>query len=292
MKELKEFAAELQIDFGVSPMDPISMNEMIDLRPAFIKIGSGDTNNFPMLETAAESNLPLIVSTGMQKQSTIRRVIELLQERSVDFSLLHCISSYPTQDQDINLNQMRYLMEEFPNVRIGYSGHELGFNPSLAAVMLGARIVERHFTLDKTMKGSDHKCSLEPEELKKFVELVRRREKLPIFKGSEIRKFFNGVDFFPDIEDVNFGSFIQDILGSPRSELIYACEQLCQDKLGKSIVFASDLQSGTVLKMEDLAIKVSGEKGIAPEDFKEVVGCKLRINVEMDQAVQREFITK
>lgn len=280
MRELKTFADDLGIDFGVSPMDPVSMEEMIELRPSFIKIGSGDANNFPLIKTASESGLPVILSTGMQKQSTIQQAVGVLNDKNS--VILHCISSYPTIVKNINLKQMIYLQEN--HVNVGYSGHELGFSPSLVAVMLGAKVVERHFTMDKQMKGSDHKCSLDPDDLKEFVRLVRKREEL---KNScdvnGIRKIVQGVDFFPEITDEEFPKFIGEIMGEERGGEMYPCEEVCHEKLGKAVVYKSDRKSGEVIGECDVCIKVA--KGLLPEELQSIVGKTLVCNVEKDQGV-------
>lgn len=280
MRQLREYAEELGVDFGVSPMDPISMLEMVELRPNFIKIGSGDTNHLPLIQMAIESGLPLIVSTGMQKRSTIEKVHSLLKGSPSSFALLHCISSYPTADRDINLNQMKEMQRRYPDTFVGYSGHELGFNPSLVAVFQGAKVIERHFTLDKSMKGSDHKCSLDPGELMEFVKRVRQWEKLPEMARVTIER-----SFFPEMDANRYNSFISDIMGSPRDESIYPCEKPCQDKLGKSLVYRNSLPAGTILTLTDLSVKVSEEKGLEPEGIEEVVGRILILDVARDQAV-------
>lgn len=287
MRSLKEYSELIGLDFGVSPMDPLSIKEMIEMKPDFIKIGSGDTNNFPMLRTVADCGLPVIISTGMQKQSTIERAVEIIQQKTDNFAVLHCISSYPTEVQDINLKQMLRLKKQYPVV--GYSGHELGFFPSLAAVYLGARIIERHFTLDKGMKGSDHKCSLDPVDMKGFVSIVRKWEEFT--EGKDIiQKFHHGIDFFPSIPESSFHEYIDLVSGSPRGEAIYPCEQPCFDKLGKTVVFKRALRSGVILREDDLCIKVAEEKGVSAEDHGGIISRKLQLDVVKDQVVQEGYL--
>lgn len=269
-------------------MDPVSMEEMIQLRPTFIKIGSGDTNNFPMLRTAASSRIPVIVSTGMQRRSTIQRTIEMVRECTQNFAVLHCISSYPTETRDVNMSQMIRLMEHTHVV--GYSGHEQGFSASMLAVMLGARIIERHFTLDYELKGSDHKCSLNSCDMKKFVSLVRSWEGLP--KPVPISNNIAGRDFFPHLSVEDFTTFTDAAMGSPRHEDIYPCEQPCQTKLGKAVVYRRSLEPGAVLSGLDISIKVSDEKGILPERYDSVLGQEIHCVVDKDQAVQLHHFTR
>lgn len=292
MKQLRECAQLAQIDFGVSPMDPVSMREMIDLGPSFIKIGSGDTDNFSLVEMAAKSELPIILSTGMQTNRTINRAVELLKKWSRNYAVLHCISSYPTAESDINLNQMLCIMQNNPNAVVGYSGHEVGFLPSLAAVALGARIIERHFTLDKTLKGSDHKCSLDSSELSRFVALVRASERVATLESHcpkiQITKWFQELELSSDCNEKH----MDNLMGTPRSDSIYPCEESCKNKLGKSIVYRNALKSGACLQSTDLCIKVSNEKGISPNEIDCTLGQVLGINVDKDQVLRYDHFQK
>ncbi|GAB0100696.1 Sialic acid synthase [Sergentomyia squamirostris] len=171
-RELKTFTEDCGLIFSASAMDPVALDELISLEVDFIKIGSGDANNFPLLEKGKLSGRPLIISTGMQDQGTIERINELIGEEP--FGLLHCVSCYPTSPEDANLQLIPEFRKNFRQATVGYSGHELETEIiSLAAVAMGAKILERHFTLGKSLKGSDHKCSLEPQEMKKLVKNIR-----------------------------------------------------------------------------------------------------------------------
>lgn len=288
LNELKEHADELSIAFGVSPMDPGSMQEMINLRPTFLKIGSGDANNFQLIVTAAASGLPVILSTGMQSHSTIEAAVELIAKTTKKFAVLHCISAYPTAAEDTNLRQMLKMIKTWPHATVGYSGHELGFNASMLAVLCGARVVERHFTLDKTMKGSDHKCSLDPSEMQSFVRLVRQWQAMQENDDDvtvDIQKCYKGVDFFPFVKTSEFANFVDAAMGCSRSEVMYPCERTCYDKLGKSLVFSGALKRGRILEADDFSIKVANEKGVHPENLKNIVGKELKEDVSKDDVV-------
>lgn len=296
MIQLKSYADELNISFGISPMDPISMQEVIEMQPAFIKIGSGDANNFhpEFLEAAAKSGLPIILSTGMQTQSTIESAVGILSKHTRNFAILHCISSYPTKVQDVNLSQMMYLTNRF-SYPIGYSGHEVGYLPSLVATFFNAKIVERHFTFDKTLKGSDHKCSLDLTDLKEFVGHVRRKEAPPSqMRESEV---WNMERIISKLKEI-FGEkterrFIDDMMGVPRNvDSIYLCEQPCHSKLGKSVVYENHMESDMTIEIKHLSVKVclkdDGQKGIFPEEIYSICGGVLRVPVEKDQIVKLE----
>ncbi|XP_067615657.1 sialic acid synthase-like [Eurosta solidaginis] len=236
----------------------------------FIKIGSGDANNVLLLRKAAKMNIPLVISTGMQTTETIENIVNIMQANNkTDYALLHCISSYPTEAEDCSLPVITNLKTRHPNVVIGYSGHEKGIEISKAAVLLGARIIERHFTLNCNQKGSDHKCSLEPHAFEQLVKDIRRLEKLGIFSKEQIINKLNSTEVEVALKDLQFRKILQ-------------CEIACKRKLGKSIVAAKHLKAGDELKLGDLCIKVSEPIGISPEYFDTVLGKKLAFNVEED----------
>ncbi|GLH09797.1 uncharacterized protein GBIM_14849 [Gryllus bimaculatus] len=140
-KELQSYARNIGIIFSASAMDCVSVDVLHDMDVPFLKIGSGDTNNFPLLEYAATKNRPMVISTGMQDLETVRAVYTLMKQMNAKFSLLHCVSSYPVPVEQINLEVINLYKSEFPDIQIGYSGHELGTMVSVAAVAMGARPV-------------------------------------------------------------------------------------------------------------------------------------------------------
>ncbi|XP_024219646.1 sialic acid synthase isoform X2 [Halyomorpha halys] len=173
--ELQKYATELGIHFSASAMDEISLIFLKKLNTPFIKIGSGDATNILLLEKAAKTGKPLIVSTGMCSMEDVDLIYKTIYRQHKNFALLHCVSSYPTKPCDANLGNIARFQSKYP-VCIGYSGHEMGYNLTLAAVALGAKIVERHITPDKTWKGNDHSCSLNIVEFKSMVSAIREIE--------------------------------------------------------------------------------------------------------------------
>lgn len=140
-KSLQKFAHEQNIDFTASAMDPQSLRDLIDLNVPVIKIGSGDANNIPMLCEAAKSPKPLIISTGMQNQSMVDRIVEIMNDNGkANYCLMHCVSAYPTAPENIQLRLVCEYRKRFPHICIGYSGHEQGTTISTAAVALGAKV--------------------------------------------------------------------------------------------------------------------------------------------------------
>lgn len=141
-RQLQAYANELSIIFTASAMDIQSLQNLYDLNVPVIKIGSGDTNNFQLLTKAAQNATPLIISTGMQHQSTVERIVKLMGDHNkTNFCLLHCVSAYPTPAEDASLRMLDLYRKRFPNTCLGYSGHEEGIGISAAAVLLGAKVL-------------------------------------------------------------------------------------------------------------------------------------------------------
>ncbi|EDV91472.1 sialic acid synthase [Drosophila grimshawi] len=282
---LQDYSREIGIDFTASAMDERSLEFLADLRVPFIKIGSGDANNFPLLTKAASLQIPLVISTGMQTMSTVDKIVEIMSEsRNEMYALMHCISAYPTPPTDCNLGLISVLMRRFPNVTIGYSGHELGVSITKAAVLMGARIVERHFTLDKNQKGSDHRCSLEPAEMCSLVRGIDqfRHNKYLLnanYTVEEIIKMLGG------------GDELRAALSEVENKDILECELPCRFKLGKSIVAARDLDKGHKIQVSDLTIKVSEPSGISAETYFDIIGMQLTRSVNQDEPIIENVLT-
>lgn len=140
-KELQDYANTLDIIFTASAMDTQSLNDLFSLNVPIIKIGSGDANNIALIVEAASKRTPLIISTGMQSEAMVRRIVSIMKENSkTNYSMLHCVSSYPTQPEYVNLRMLDLYAEWFPDICLGYSGHEQGILISVAAVLLGAKV--------------------------------------------------------------------------------------------------------------------------------------------------------
>lgn len=248
----------------------------------FIKIGSGDTNNIPYMRSIANSRVSLIVSTGMQSEETVVKVFEAFEYAGTDVALLHCVSSYPTAIDDTQLLHIPRYQKMFPTIPIGYSGHETGLECTCLAVLLGAKVLERHFTLDKNQKGSDHCVSLDPRELAALVQKVRLIEKnvrLPIMP-DDLLDVVTELNLFEAPE-----GFIARACRPVSRKSILPCELMCKQKLGKTLVFARDLQKGHHLSELDIVVKVSEPNGIPAEYYDDVVGKELNRDVCYDDPV-------
>lgn len=142
-KILQGYASEQDIIFTASAMDIQSLRDLRNLNVPVIKIGSGDANNIPLLTEAANYSTPLIISLGMQSEETVQRIVEIMQATGKEnYCLLHCVSSYPTEPKDVHLRMLDYYRKQFPGICVGYSGHEQGIEISVAAVLLGAKVVQ------------------------------------------------------------------------------------------------------------------------------------------------------
>nr|ADJ80992.1 SAS-B [Lycodichthys dearborni] len=255
-RELQKYAAEVGIFFTASGMDEMAVEFLHGLNVPFFKVASLDANNFSYMEKTAKKGRPMVVSSGMQSMETMRRVYKIVKEHNPNFTILQCTSSYPVDPKNVNLKVISEYQKEFPDIPIGYSGHETGISISIAAAVMGAKVIERHVTLDKTWKGNDHSASLEPGELKELVRCIREVE---MAQGSCIKQML-------------------------------PCEKACHAKLGKSVVAKVKIPKGTVLTQDMLAVKAAEPMGIAAEDLCKMVGKTVTEDVEEDDSVMPEMV--
>jgi sialic acid synthase SpsE len=241
--------------FFASAWDEPSLIQVLDLDVELLKICSADLVNVPLIRKYAAAGIPVILSTGMSSLEDIDVALAEIRAYHDDVVLLHCNSTYPCPEEQIGLPVMDGLRERY-GLPVGYSGHEQGIGPSVAAVALGACVVERHFTLDKTLKGTDHQASLEPAELASMVLMIREVEKAMRVKGKKV---------FPE-------------------------EQAAAKKLRKCIVFSRDLPAGHVLAEADLTTR-SPRVGVSPVHWDEVVGATLNRPVTHEEPVQWDMLS-
>ena len=174
-RELRAYCAARAITFMCTPWDRASVDLLETMDLAGYKIGSPDMTNFPLIEYVVATGKPLLMSTGMSTEEEIRRTLAFLDDKNAEYALFHCVSTYPAMPEEINLRFMQTL-REWSGRPVGYSGHDTGIAISLAAVAMGARLLERHLTLDRTMRGPDHKASLEPKQFAEQVHALREVE--------------------------------------------------------------------------------------------------------------------
>ena len=237
--ELMDYCKERNIRFWSTAFDMESIDFLHSLNMGLWKIPSGEITNYPYLKKIASFHEEVILSTGMCELSDIEAALNVLIDEGVkkeQITVLHCNTEYPTPYQDVNLKAMLEIGEKF-GVKIGYSDHTQGIEVPIATVALGASVIEKHFTLDKTMEGPDHKASLEPVELKAMVSAIRHIE-------------------------LALGSGHKTISESERKNIEIA---------RKSIVAACHIKEGEVLTEKNLTVKRPGN-GINPMRWNEVVG--------------------
>ena len=248
---LKEYCDRKGICFLSTPFDFESIEFLNSIEMPFWKIPSGEVTNYPYLVALAKTGKPVVMSTGMCEMQEIEDAIAVLRENGAsDIKLLHCNTEYPTPYEDVNLRAMKTLRDAF-GVEVGYSDHTKGIEVPIAAVAMGAAVIEKHFTLDRNMEGPDHKASLEPQELKQMVDSIRHIE-------------------------AALGS--GDKRPSPSEKKNMAVAR-------KSIVAAARIKAGDILTEENITVKRPGN-GICPMRWKEVLGTRAVRDFEEDELIE------
>lgn len=236
-----DHARESDIDVLCTPWDSPSVQALVDYGVPGFKIASADLTNHGLLRDAMSRGVPLIMSTGMSREDEIRESVELLRAGGAAFALLQAQSTYPAPFKDINLAYMDRLAE-IGQCIVGYSGHERGFHVPIAAVARGARIIEKHFTVDREMEGNDHKVSLLPDEFAQMVQRIRE---------------------------------VEESIGGKTARTVSTGEMMNRINLAKSIVAARPIACGQVLTEGDLDVKSPG-RGLQPNSLPQLLGRKAR----------------
>lgn len=254
-RELKKYADEKNILFTASGWDEESVDFLDSLDVPFFKMASADLTNFPLLVHTAKKGRPMIVSTGMADYNTVKKAYNLIKQYNDKIVIMQCTSSYPAPLEELDLNVLYTYAKDFPNAVIGYSGHENGISIPLAAVVMGAQVIEKHFTLDRTMKGGDHAASLEMDGLRRMIRDIRNFEKA---KGSYIKQ-------------------------------IKPSETLCIKKLQKSIVSKTYIPKDTIITRDMLDVKGPGT-GISPIEMDEICGMKTNCDIQEDVLLDENWL--
>ena len=250
--DIKKYCDERGIAFMSTPFDIESLRFLNTLDMPYLKIPSGEITNLPLLIEAAKLGIPVILSTGMSNMDEIAFARKMLLDYGApEVSLLHCNTTYPTLFKDANLRAMFDIKAHFPDARVGYSDHTLGICCPVAAVAMGAEIIEKHFTLSRDMEGPDQSASLEPDELKEMVESIRNIE---VALGDGIKK-------------------------PSQAELVN------KDVARKSIIAARDIKAGETFTYENLTVKRPGS-GISPIKWFDVIGQKAKRDFAYDELIE------
>ena len=177
--EIYKYAKTKNLDFVETLCATSCLSILNYFTPDKLKVASRDLTNLPLLEALAETKIPIIISTGMAGKKELDQAIRVISKHHNDLSILHCVSQYPTEPKNVNLNTIPYLIENYPNYTIGYSDHTIGMLSPILAVALGAKVIEKHFTLNNNFSDfRDHKISLNPDDMKKMIFQIRRATNL------------------------------------------------------------------------------------------------------------------
>ena len=256
MQELKDYCDKVDIEFMSTPFDVESaefLNDMMDI----FKISSSDITNKPFIEYICSFGKPIILSTGASDLKEVQDAVNWIKFFNVPLALLHCVLNYPTPDKNANLGMIKGLKEAFPEHIIGYSDHTLPKDMKVCemATMLGAVIIEKHFTHDKSLPGNDHYHAMDKEDLKKF--------------NSNLETAF-------------------EILGSFKIEAL-ADEEKSRLNARRSLVAAKDILKGKIIEKQDLTFKRPAH-GISPKDIDDVVGKEAKVDIKEDDIIRKEMI--
>ena len=253
-QELIDYCAQKCVQFPSTGFDIESLEFLAQLGITIAKVPSGEITNLPYLRKVATLFPEVILSTGMATITEIKDAVKVLTDNGVSkdkITILHCNTEYPTPMEDVNLKAMLHIQREL-GVSVGYSDHTLGIEVPIAAVALGATVIEKHFTLDKTLPGPDHKASLEPEELKAMVMAIR------------------------NIEKAIGGSGLKEVSKSEAKNKPIA---------RKSIVATKTIKKGDLFSVENLTVKRPGT-GISPMQWDEVIGKTAKKDFEEDDLIE------
>lgn len=247
---LKKYCSDKNIMFISTPFHKEAVDLLEDIDVPLYKIGSGDLTNIPLLRYVARKNKPIILSTGMGNLGEIEIAIKSIRnEGNNNITLLHCTSNYPTLYKNVHLNSMITIRNAF-NLPVGYSDHTIGIEVPIAAVAMGAMVIEKHFTLDNSMEGPDHRASLEPEELKKMVKAIRNIE-------------------------VALGSYEKKCRDEEKNTKIVA---------RKSIVASKEIRKGEIITEDSITCK-RPETGLKPIYIDEIIGRKVTEDILLDEQI-------
>jgi N,N'-diacetyllegionaminate synthase len=250
-KKLKNFCDDNGIIFATAPFETECLSFLAELDLPFIKIPSGEITNLPYLMEIGKMKKPVILSTGMSELHEIGEAVKILQTHGAgEITLLHCNTQYPTPYADVNLRAMVTLHKEF-NLSVGYSDHTLGMEVPIAAVAMGAAVIEKHFTIDRNMQGPDHRASMEPDEFAAMVKAVRNIE-------------------------IALGDGIKCVSASEKDNKTVA---------RKSIVAAKNISKGEIFTAENITAKRPGN-GISPMRWFEVLCEKAVRDFKEDEMIE------
>jgi N-acetylneuraminate synthase/sialic acid synthase len=251
-RELQRYAREIGITFFATAFDFESADLLAELDIPAFKFASGDLRNTPLQRHVAAYGKPMFLSTGGGTMEDIERAVDAILPINDQLCVLQCTAAYPAEAEDLNLNVIPALRERFPELVIGLSDHQNGIAMAVVAYMLGARVIEKHFTLDHALKGTDHAFSLMPDGMRR---LVRDLHRIPAALGDGVKR-----------------------------PLPVEAKPL--EKMGKKLVAARDLDEGRVLTADDIAIKSPADGGLPPYELDRIIGMRLLRSLRPDDTLE------
>ena len=253
--EVYKHAKEKGLDF-VETLCAIGCLSMLKLfRPDKLKVASRDLTNLPLLSALAETKIPIIVSTGMAGRKELDDAINVISKYHSEISILHCVSQYPTHPKNVNLRTISYLLKNYKNYLIGYSDHTIGISAPVAAIAMGAKIIEKHITLDRRMKGTDQVGSLGPDGVYRMVRNIR-------------------------VLDESMG--VEEISIVPETEI-------AKEKLERSIASNKVLSAGQIISEEDIHLLSPGD-GFKWSEKDLIIGKKVKSDIPADEVIYSKNI--
>lgn len=253
--DVYKYAKSLQLDF-VETLCSIGALSILKLfTPDRLKVASRDLTNLPLLEALAETKIPIIISTGMAGEKELNNALDVISKQHDNISILHCLSQYPARYENLNLATIHYLEEHFPQYTIGYSDHSVGIFIPTAAVAMGAKVIEKHITIDRNMKGTDQKGSLGPDGINRMVRDIRLLEKS--IGNNEI-------------------SINKDVMQA-------------RVKLERSVASKRDILKGETIRKEDIHLLSPGD-GVSWSDRYEIIGKTALDNIPVNEVIYKKLV--
>jgi len=270
--ELIEECKQAGIMFLSTPHGHIDSVKLLEPMVPAWKIGSGDLTNLPFLEYLGKTNKPIILSTGMAIIQEIKEAVKIIEKTgNKQIIILQCTTNYPCPPEEANVSAMLDIQKHFPDYPVGFSDHTMGINAPILAAALGATMIEKHFTLDKTMPGPDQKNSAEPDKLKEMIIKIHQMQSLDIKDREKI------VNQIPKVEAL-MGNEIKKPF---KSELIIA------EMTRKSVIAATDIKKGEKITADKLTIKRPAKGGIHPREYDNIIGKTAKRDIEADTPLKK-----
>lgn len=248
--EVYKFAKEKGLDFIETLCSPTCLSMLKYFYPDYLKVASRDVTNIPLLEALAETKIPIILSTGMSGKKELDEALDIITKHHSEISILHCVSQYPTNPKNLNLNTIKYLKNNYPQFRIGFSDHTIGISAPVAAVAMGAEIIEKHVTIDRRMKGTDQAGSLGPDGVNRMIRDIRMLE-----------MSFGKEDIFMEPEVLN-----------------------SKVKLERSIATLRNMKAGEIINESDLQLLSPGD-GFKWSERHNVIGKKIKTDFPKNEII-------